>query len=837
MAEPEATIAGASDGGTPPSVQFDATLDHSRSTVDVASTAGLVASKQDRDLAFAMALLRSGHMTQRTLGQSTKNWTAFGALSLEDHLLTKEVISQGEADSVGKAAIALLHHVEQETRQETASVDGRKQHERLWLSKLDPVGRIAKMLGIADASVLSSDEIETRAVGARYTLLRKLGQGGLGTVWLARDENLQRYVAIKEMTRRGARGDTAYKHFRREAEITGRLEHPGIVPIYQYGDDEQSGNSFYVMRFLGKKTLQDALTEYHERCEAGSDDPMLLHHMLTAFVNVCQSVAHAHSRDVIHRDLKPENIALDDFGQVTLLDWGLAKINDETGMYDTNGRPEPGDLHSVSSTHVGRVLGTPLYMAPEQAAGRLDEVDELTDVYGLGGILYSILTGVAPHQSMIDSTIEGRPGSGGGASDVLSQIVSGSVTPPRDIRPNVPPELNAVCMKALARKRYLRFESATELAEDVQRHIAGAPVRSYDPPATQKVTRWMAAHPTLTQAVLLVTSLLLIGGAAIMFTARQGRVALEKARYAAVQDLALELEVNLQFETNQLERDLHFISELPLMTAITQTQRTAAYKNDVDTEIDPVDRHLEEPDAAIAGAAATQEFELVDSDEWLNRQGSLFDGLLDANPAYLVMATCMQQDDLSIRELVRSERRTAAGRASRVPKRQLKACPPHEPGSKEADILDAMRPGAVVLVTNDQISEGVPVINRSPLVLSGIRAVYDAEGEFFGVNVVELDLQKRLNDLFLSVAPEHVHVCVTDVHGNIVIKYQDGRFSNVHDSESILKQFPDLAPLFAADSKLNELGDGRTVFGRRVALGADSTAQIGIVSHIQSATQ
>ena len=155
-----------------------------------------------------------------------------------------------------------------------------------------------------------------------YRLIRKIGQGGLGRVWLAYDESLKRYVAIKEIS--GNDTPTAVERFDREAIITGRLEHPGIVPIYQLGTEESTGKSFYVMRFLGKTTLHDAIMEYHERRAEGDDDPMLIRRLLDDFVNACQALGHAHSRQVIHRDLKPENIAIDSFGQVIVIDWGIA---------------------------------------------------------------------------------------------------------------------------------------------------------------------------------------------------------------------------------------------------------------------------------------------------------------------------------------------------------------------------------------------------------------------------------------------------------------------------------------------------------------------------------
>ena len=168
---------------------------------------------------------------------------------------------------------------------------------------------------------------EERTVKTRFTLQRQLGAGGLGTVWLAQDETLRRNVALKEMNSAAAEFPRAWERFRREAEITGQLEHPNVVPLYQHGIDTQTGKPFYAMRFVGKRTLVDAIEEYHERMGTGEDVTMDLHRLLTAFIGVCQGIAYAHSRGVIHRDLKPENVALDNFGQVIVLDWGLSLIH------------------------------------------------------------------------------------------------------------------------------------------------------------------------------------------------------------------------------------------------------------------------------------------------------------------------------------------------------------------------------------------------------------------------------------------------------------------------------------------------------------------------------
>ena len=171
-----------------------------------------------------------------------------------------------------------------------------------------------------------SDDNEKRETVSSFTLERKLGSGGLGNVWLARDNKLNRKIAIKELRQDVLESSTAWDRFHREAEITGHLEHPNIVPLYLYGVDRNSGQPFYAMRFVGKKNLSTAIAEHHDKIAAGQSGALALNRLLSIFLDICQAVAYAHSRGGIHRDLKPENIALDNFGQVIVIDWGLAKI-------------------------------------------------------------------------------------------------------------------------------------------------------------------------------------------------------------------------------------------------------------------------------------------------------------------------------------------------------------------------------------------------------------------------------------------------------------------------------------------------------------------------------
>ncbi|MFK7818094.1 MAG: serine/threonine-protein kinase [Planctomycetaceae bacterium] len=324
------------------------------------------------------------------------------------------------------------------------------------------------LIGSAEPSLDSTSD--HRVVKSRFNIVRKLGEGGLGTVWLARDNRLKRNVAIKEMRLSALESPAAWNRFRREAEITGHLEHPAIVPLYLFGVNEASQQPFYAMRFVGKRMLSDAIVELHERSDSCKVQSHLrLHRLLGNFLRVCEAIAFAHSRGVIHRDLKPENIAIDNFGQVIVLDWGLAKVLDTAELGTQMLLEEPGfDEAALAQTMAGEVVGTPLYMSPEQAAGDLDSIDERTDIYGLGAILFSILTGHAPHEKTAETTE-----SDARVAAVLQAIAEGTTPRPTDYAPCIPRTLEKICMRAMAGKRFMRFESAMDLANAVEAWMAG----------------------------------------------------------------------------------------------------------------------------------------------------------------------------------------------------------------------------------------------------------------------------------------------------------------------------------------------------------------------------
>jgi serine/threonine protein kinase/Flp pilus assembly protein TadD len=308
----------------------------------------------------------------------------------------------------------------------------------------------------------------------RYVVRQFHAQGGIGEVWLAHDEEIGRTVALKRLRKK--LGEHR-ERFLVEAQITGQLEHPGIVPVHDLGLDEE-GQPFYIMTFLRGRTLKDAIGEYHSGSQAGTEAAeVALCRLLEAFVQVCQAVAYAHSRGVIHRDLKPDNVMLGGYGETVVLDWGLAKVRsqpDGTGSYPS--------VHLTygsgsSETQAGMVMGSPAYMAPEMAEGRAGDADERTDVYLLGATLYHILTGQMPRQ-------------GNSIAEIMDLARTVSPTPPRKLRPDVPRALEAICTKAMAQRQPDRYGGALEVAADVQRYLAGAPVSAYPEPVPARVWRW-----------------------------------------------------------------------------------------------------------------------------------------------------------------------------------------------------------------------------------------------------------------------------------------------------------------------------------------------------------
>ena len=326
---------------------------------------------------------------------------------------------------------------------------------------------------------------------ARFRRVRSHAKGGLGEVWLAEDAELHREVALKEIQERFADSEDSRTRFIREAEITGQLEHPGIVPIYGlgvYGD----GRPYYAMRFIRGESMQEAIGRFHESDRAGKRDPgeraLALRGLLGRFVAVCNAVGFAHARGIMHRDLKPANVMLGEYGETLVVDWGLARRLTEADDCTVPMVPVRLTQDDAGQTGQGQAVGTPGFMPPEQALGDLDRVGARSDVFALGATLYALLSGKSPYVG----------------PKALADAAEGKFPPPRQVNAAVPAALEAVCLEAMAHRPEDRYAGARELAAEVDRWLANEPVSVFREPLGVRAARWARRNRTLVSSLLVL---------------------------------------------------------------------------------------------------------------------------------------------------------------------------------------------------------------------------------------------------------------------------------------------------------------------------------------------
>ncbi len=357
----------------------------------------------------------------------------------------------------------------------------------------------------------------------RFALRGLHARGGLGEVFTARDTELNREVAVKRIQSRYADDAASRRRFLSEAEITARLDHPGVVPVFGLVADG-FGRPCYAMRFIRGETLKDEIERYHgtekssknaepEAKDARPAEPKTEIHgqprsvafrqLLQRFIAVCQAIAYAHTRKVIHRDIKPANVMVGSFGETLVVDWGLAKALDDGPALEnllkdasTNGLRHDPDATELPShlTMAGTAVGTPAYMSPEQASGQLDLIGPAADVYSLGATLFAILTGKAPFA--------------GNATETLDKVRRGEYPSPVSVNPEVSPPLDVVCRKAMSLRPASRYATPLELAADIERWLSDEPVSCYRYPLAARLARWARQHPA---RVATAVSLLLAG--------------------------------------------------------------------------------------------------------------------------------------------------------------------------------------------------------------------------------------------------------------------------------------------------------------------------------------
>jgi serine/threonine-protein kinase len=481
-------------------------------------------SHADRNLLFGILALQMDFIERDALVAAMNAWVLEKSKPIGQILVTQGKLGHDEhalLDALVKKHLERHSNDPQQSLAAVSSVGSVKQE----LENLaDPdLGQSLKHVTAAHpqdpyATAMISVGSET-SLGQRFRILRPHARGGLGQVSVAHDAELHREVALKEIQPRHAGDSQSRTRFLVEAEITGGLEHPGIVPVYGLGTYDD-GRPFYAMRFIRGDSLKEAIDRFH-RDKANRDAGEVsveLRQMLGRLIDVCNAIEYAHCRGVLHRDLKPGNIMLGKYGETLVVDWGLAKPLDQPESVAVRLTGEaslkPTSASGTAPTLLGSAVGTPQYMSPEQAAGRHDHTGPASDVYSLGATMYTLLTGRAAFEQ-----------SDVGA--VLQRVQRGDFPRPRSIDKTVSPALEAVCLKAMALEPQDRYSSPLAMANDLEHWLADEPVSAYQDSAVERASRWVRRHRSWAiagAAALVLVSAVSIGATVMINEARRQEV-------------------------------------------------------------------------------------------------------------------------------------------------------------------------------------------------------------------------------------------------------------------------------------------------------------------------
>ncbi len=501
------------------------------------------------DLGFGLLALQTGLITQTALVAAFHAWT-----QARNQPMGAILVEQGALDASRRALIEglvgehLKLHGNDPEKSLAALGAGPSTRERLAAigdpdldASLARVGPSQHDDGRAGLT-MSLPTGDATSAGKRFRIVRNHAKGGLGEVFVAVDAEFNREVALKEIQLTHAHDPVSRARFLLEAEITGGLEHPGIVPVYGLGT-YADGRPYYAMRFIKGDSLKEAIAAFHAD-DSLKRDPgrrsLELRKLLRRFLDVCNAIEYAHQRGVLHRDLKPGNIMVGRYGETLVVDWGLARIkgNADYGVASDESTLKPLSAGSAE-TLPGSALGTPGYMSPEQAAGEYERLGPWSDVNSHGATLHYLLTGKSPF-------------GGRDVGAILRAAQKGDFPRPREAEPSIDVVLEAVCLKAMALKPEDRYGSPRALADDIERWSADEPVAAHREGLRERLSPWARRHRAWVQAG--AASLAMIVLLSIWFAVQQTRSA-EKLRDEQVKTKKalrnVEIERNLTREENR----------------------------------------------------------------------------------------------------------------------------------------------------------------------------------------------------------------------------------------------------------------------------------------------
>ena len=576
----------------------------------------------DHHLLFGLLALQNGIISRDQLVIAFSRWVADKDLELAQLL-----VDAGAIDNAMRQALVLMvqRHMERhqgDVAKSLAELSGSDlPAARTALEHLaDPDLNASCLRLVPPETVFATTEQLGIGSGSsqRFRILRPLpgGRGGMGIISIARDEELGREVALKKIQPDKVTQPTYRQKFQFEAEVTGNLEHPGIIPVYSLGTGSD-GQPFYAMRLVDGENLARAIEAFHRRRLAGEVDyqSRVFLQLIDRLIDVAQAIDYAHSRGVLHRDLKPGNILLGNYGETLVIDWGLARLHDpdrtEEDPWKTRipsladqthvlpgqhpGAPVPqmpaSDPHSCRplrlpsgsdprwATMQGSMVGTPGYASPEQVQGEIDRLGPASDIYALGAILYQVLTGQPPVRT-----------DGQKLEKILEDTVAGRIVPPAEWVRDVPRGLSAIALRGLALRPEDRYATAGHLVSELERWKADEPLLAVPETAIRRGARWFRKHrgvaATAAAAMFLLTILAFTSAIIVnSFRLANQNLALENALVAQKERAAREDRERIN---KNLEQTLLNLTQ-------TQTQLTTGFN-------DLLEKILKTPELQVASA-------------------------------------------------------------------------------------------------------------------------------------------------------------------------------------------------------------------------------------------